>query len=343
MKRKSFVLRLLASGCLLFVLTGCNGQGKDVATGPSPKMSFEKLTYDLGEVGINTKRTDTVKFTNTGQAELKLVHVQGCCGVRVASDKTEYAPGEVGTLKVEWTAKPTPGEMMWRVIVYSNDRENREVTLLMKATLVRKIAVQPERLRLFLNEKNGGCPDIKLRSLDGRAFAITGLKSTSDCITAEYDPNVEAKQFVLHPKVDEEKMRNNLQGRLTFELTHPEGRIVTMLFDVLPKYTINPQMLIVLRAVPGTPTVRKIKVMNNYDKEAPQVTSVAPKGGTMAVKMLGQRQISKGCEVELEITPAAAAGDDKTVHTETFVLTLKNGEELSIVCSAYYVTARPEP
>jgi hypothetical protein len=343
MKRKSFVLCLLASGCLLFSLTGCNGLSKGAATGPSPKISFEKLKYNLGEVGVNSKRTDYIKFTNTGDAELKIVHVEGCCGVQVTVDKMEFAPGESGTLKMAWKGKPAPAVTSWRVVVHSNDKTNPEATLFMEATTVRRVVVEPGRLKLFLEEENAACPKVTIRSLDDKPFAITGLKSTADCITADFDPNAEATQFVLQPKVNMEKIRDNLQGRLTFELTHPEGSEATVLFDVLPRYTINPQMLVVLRAVPGTPMVRKIKIINNYDKEALQVESVASKGETMAVKMVGQKKTPDGCELELEITPAATGDEDKLVHTETFVLTLKSGEKLSIVCNAYYTTARAIP
>jgi len=38
----------------------------------SPKISFEKTVCDLGDVGQETKNTCEFKFTNTGQALLKI-------------------------------------------------------------------------------------------------------------------------------------------------------------------------------------------------------------------------------------------------------------------------------
>lgn len=339
MKRKPVVLSLLAAGCLSIVLAGCeSGLG---SKGPSPRITFEKNAYDFGEVGINTKRTDQIPFTNTGEALLKISDVEGCCGVNVTLDKTEFAPGETGLLKMDWTAKPKPTTMMWRLVVHSNDRANPEVTLMMKATLVQRITWEPKRLKLFLNEDNAGCPKLTIRSLDHRAFSINGLKSTADCITADYDPSTEATEFVLEPEVAVEKLQQNLQGSLSLDLSHPEGREIIILFDVLPKYTIDPKLLVMFRAQPGKPMVKKIKVMSHYG-QIPDVESMTSKSDTFAVKVLRQQVIPNGHELEVEITPLAPVVEGKTIYTGTLCLNLKGGEELSITCNAYYATSRPK-
>jgi hypothetical protein len=102
---------------------------------------------------------------------------------------------------------------------------------------------------------------------------------------------------------------------------------------------VSPQLLIIFGAEPGKPTVRKIKILSYYG-EAVEVESVASKGQTLAVKMLGQKAISNGYELEVEITPTAPAVEGKTLYTDTFSLNLKGGEELSITCNAYYATGR---
>lgn len=344
MKRISVVLSLLATGYLSVGLVGCGKNNRlttgSGAKGPSPKITFEKKAYDFGEVGVNTTRTDPIKFSNTGDALLKITRVEGCCGVHVKPDKTELKPGETGTLEMKWTAKRIPTTMMWRVVIQSNDRTNPQVILTMTAKLVQRIACEPEWLRLCMEKENAGCPKLTIRSLDKRPFSIKGIKSTADCITADYDPSKEATEFVLEPKVSMEKLKQNLQGRILFELSHPEGREVTVLFDVLPKYTMTPQLLIIFDAEPGKPMIKKIKVTSNFG-EQPDVESVSSKDDQFAVKMLGQKVLPKGsCEVEVEITPKAPSVEGKTVYTDTFSFNLKNGEELSITCNAYYATGK---
>ena len=341
MRRKYVVSGLLIASCFLFLQAGCgDGYEKPPGTkpaGPSPRITFEKLAYDFGEVGVNSKRTDEIAFQNTGEVSLKIMNIEGCCGVSVRVNKLEFSPGETGKMEVEWTAKSYPTTMMWRVTIHSNDKENPSLTLNMKATLVQRIAWEPERIKLCLNEENAGCPKIKIRSLDDRPFSITGLKSTAECVTAEFDSSKEAKEFVLEPKVDPEKIRQNLKGSLSLDLSHPEGREISILFDVVPKYTLTPQLLIVFGAAPGKPMTRKIKVLSNFGK-LPEVESIASKGEAIAVKMLGQKKIpgKDGYEIELEVTPTAPAVKGKTIYTDTFSLNLKGGEELSITCNAYY-------
>ncbi len=46
----------------------------------SPRISFEKTVCDLGDVGQGTKNTCEFKFTNTGQALLKIGKINQICG-----------------------------------------------------------------------------------------------------------------------------------------------------------------------------------------------------------------------------------------------------------------------
>jgi len=56
-----------------------------VAKGLSPKISFEKTVCDLGDVGQGTKNTCEFRFTNTGQALLKIGKITRTCGCTVFS------------------------------------------------------------------------------------------------------------------------------------------------------------------------------------------------------------------------------------------------------------------
>ena len=60
----------------------------------------------------------------------------------------------------------------------------------------------------MLDKDNAGCPKLALRSLDGQPFSIIAIRSPADCITATFDPDVKATEFVLEPKVHTEKLKN---------------------------------------------------------------------------------------------------------------------------------------
>ena len=341
MKRKCFILTLFVGGWMLFASSGCQEQTTKESTavatkpgGPAPKITFEKNVFDLGKVGPNSQNTSQINFTNTGEGRLKIIKVSKCCGVVAGlldPNKTDYAPGESGAVKVEWKAGPQPTDFSRQLVVHSNDPENPEVILTINATIVQKVVCEPPRLRLFLDEENAGCSAITIRSLDERPFSITAIKSTADVITADFDPSVEATKFVLQPKVDTEKLQKNLKGRINIDLTHPEGNAVTVLFDVLPKYTLDPPLILLFDAEPEKPTLKQISVLNNYKKEF-EIESVSSKGGVVGVKVLEQQKITSGYTLNLEITPPAAG--DK--FTDTLIINLKGGEKFSVMCNGYF-------
>jgi len=88
------------------------------ANKPAPEITFEKLVHDFGEIGAGTRNTCEFKFANTGNALLKIIRIQTCCGViaRLVGNKKEYAPGESGTLTVSYRASRYPGSLSRPVI-----------------------------------------------------------------------------------------------------------------------------------------------------------------------------------------------------------------------------------
>ncbi|MHC4462388.1 MAG: DUF1573 domain-containing protein [Planctomycetota bacterium] len=62
----------------------------------SPRISFERTVCD---------NTCEFKFTNTGQALLKIGKIKRTCGCTVFElDRKEYAPGQKGTIRVSYIA-----------------------------------------------------------------------------------------------------------------------------------------------------------------------------------------------------------------------------------------------
>jgi len=355
MKRNYLISALVVGSILLFQL-GCQEQAAQIekpATAPepavvvspqkaeaapaildkaAPKITFENIVYDFGQVGLGAqKRIAEFKFTNTGDGLLKIEDVEKCCGVVTTLDKTEYAPGESGLLKAEYQTSQQPGLDRKTLYVKSNDKTKARVALTLKAEVVSKITCEPKRLKLFLGEDNAGCPKIVLSSLDNQPFMINGFKSTADCITADVDSSVEATKFILEPKVDMEKLNNNLKGHVDISLTHQEEKTVEILFDVLPKFRIIPPLILAFNAEPQKPIVRKVTVLNNYGGNF-EIESALSKDNT--VKVLSREKIRNGYQLELEITPPPTEG--QTRFSDEFVIKIKDGDELKLVCRGIY-------
>jgi hypothetical protein len=297
----------------------------------APKIVFEQVILDFGEVGPGTRKVRELKFTNTGNAPLKIKKVEQCCGVTTKLDKRELAPGESGILKVNVHALARTGLMKRELDVVTNDPAKPKTTLGVRVKIVPKVAYEPKRLHLLLKKENAACPQITLNSLDGKAFSIQQIKSTGNVITVDIEPSAKAREFVLEPKVNMERLRSGLSGLVQIKLTHPECAEITIPFSALPKYKITPPQIIVLKPDPDKPIVRKIWILSNYNEDF-EVESTSAKNEL--IKVLKQKKIGSGYQFEVEVTPPPP--EEAKRFSDTFIINLENGETLSILLRGFY-------
>jgi len=299
----------------------------------APKITFEKVVHDFGELGPDTSRTTEFKFTNSGSGFLKINHVVTCCGVSAKSNKKLYWPGESGTVKIDYRPRKSLGSETKSLQVQSNDKENPEVELTVKAEIVAKVACEPKSFKLFFEGENTICPKITINSLDNQPFSITSFKSTLNCITADIDSSVNSTELVLEPKVNAENVRENMRGYIHINLTHPEYKTVKIPFDVITRFTINPPQIMVLNAEPKVPVKRDIWIINIFGQDF-EVESVSSQNNF--VKLLSQNKVSNNYQLELEITPPDIEGDQQ-VFTDVLYVKIRSGEKIAIPCQGLYL------
>lgn len=357
MRPSRLILTVLVMGCILLLQAGCEDQTMRsrelnpdwfkqqtwAVMGPSarvaaPRIVFEKVIHDFGNVGPGTNQLCEFRFTNTGDDVLKIGEISKTCGCTPFSlDKTEYAPGESGALKVRYYAEPQYGSTTKYLFVHNNDRQRPKVGLTIKARVIMKVRCEPQTLSLSLKYQNAGCPRITLTSIDNQPFSIQHFKSTANCITADYNPSLKATKFVLQPRVDMETLEKTLNGRIEIGLTHPECKMVTINLNVVPRFRINPRSIVVQGARAKQPVVRKIRIINNYKEDFELESALSKKD---IVKILSHKKFGNGYELELQITPPSAGG---RIFTETFYVNLKDGKKLEIPLSGFYsrIVAQP--
>ena len=304
------------------------------ANKPAPKIKFEKVVHDFGKITPGTKNVCEFKFTNAGDSLLKITKVSKTCGCTPYTlAKKEYEPGETGTLKVRYNASKRPASITRRLYVSSNDKANPKVTLSIKARIVKEIDYEPERLNLVLKDENAGCPEITLSSLDNKPFAIKQFKSTANYITADYDPSAKATKFVLQPKVNMEKLRKGLKGRIEISLTHPGYDTITIPFEVLSEFKSEPPSLIVFKAEPQEPITKEVWILSNYDEDFEIESASSQKD---IIRVLSQEKVGNRYKFELEITPPVPKGNRKFFN-DVFLVNIKGGDKLSIICRGFYL------
>jgi hypothetical protein len=299
-----------------------------------PEITFEKTVHDFGDIGPGSKNVCEFKFTNTGDSLLKITKVSKTCGCTPYTlEKKKYEPGESGALKVSYKAGVRPTSIIKRLFVSSNDKANPKVELTLKGKIALKIDYRPKKLELLLNKENAGCPEITIKSLDGKPFSIKRFKSTGGVITADFDSSVEATEFILQPKVDIEKLRKGLNGHIEITLTHPEESVAVVSFSMLPRFKIAPPSLIVYKAESERPVTREVWILSNYDEEFEVESTSTQKG---AIKVLSQGRKDNRYRFELEITPPAPTKGKGRFFTDKFFVNIKGGERLEVTCRIFY-------
>ena len=360
MKHVGYILNLSVISCFLLLQLGCQEQAKaaeepvqqltTVETAISqpeaetktendesksvPIITFESTVHDFGKIGPATKNICEFKFTNTGTGLLKVNRkIKATCGCTVPTlKKTDYASGESGTITVKYRAGKRPGSTTKHMYVSSNDPAKPKAKLTVKGRIALKVGYEPEKLNLLLNKENASCPDITLTSLDDQPFSIKQFKSTPDCITADYNSLVEATEFIIKPKVDIDKLKQGLNGRIDIMLTHPKCDIITIPFNALPNFKVTPASIMVLNAKAQEPTKKEIWVLNNYNENF-EIESTSSNKNT--IKVLGQQKIDNRYKLELEIVPPVTENNQKS-FTDVFFINIKDGEKLQVKCRGIY-------
>ncbi len=301
------------------------------------EITFDNTVFDFGDILGKSKNTCEYKFKNTGTGNLEIGDIKSTCGCTAFElSKKSYAPGQSGTIQVEYSASIKPGPTAKHLYVPSNARNNPRVELTVKANIILKVRVEPRRLTLAMDKENAACPPMTLSSIDNKPFRITSFHSTNDVITVEFDPNAAATKFVLQPKVNIEKLSKRLNGHIKIELTHPQCDLVSASYITPPLYKTNPATIIIQNADPTESIRRQVLIESNYGSNF-QIESVSSEKGTM--QLVGQKYVDKGIELEVQINPPPQAMKTR-FFTDRLYVQIKNGVKLQVHASMWFTKAK---
>lgn len=305
-------------------------------------ITFETTVHDFGEVGPRSKNTCEFRFKNTGTGTLtvggKIDSTCGCTATKL--DKTAYAPGKEGTIKVTYTASTLATTARKYLTVHSNDRNNPQTKLLIKAKIVPRVAYEPKRLDIELEGKTTTCPAIKLRSLDGKPFSVTGILCTGNSLRADFDPSASAKEFTIQPKPNVEVLERVPGGYLLLKLSHPECKQVKIRYQARSEFQFYPDSVMVYGARPDAPTWKYVFLANNHGKDF-EIESFSSEHGL--VEVLEETKVSNnvkpGSRYRLKLSIKAPEGaDERRIFADTLSIRLADGHMLKLDCRGMYST-----
>lgn len=302
----------------------------------TPHIAFKAMSHDFGEIRPGSKyNVCEFVFTNTGDAPLVISEIQTSCNCTPAfleNDKREYAPGESG--KVLAGYKDTElGEMIKHIYIASNDPVNPVSELAIKAVVVGAIDCEPKTLNLSLIKENGGCPQIVVKSLDNKPFAITGFQSTGNAITVNFNPGVTATKFILTPSVDMTKLSGSPQGNFRISLSRSDCELVSGTYYSPPRFSASPQRILITSADPKKSVIKTINVISNYDEDFSIDPSLSGKG---IVSITDIKPIGSGYQLTVEIDPPAQESSRNRMFSDNISIGLKGIGNIQIPLNGYY-------
>jgi len=348
-------LSVITTACFVLFVCGCE-EGSTAQSGPikaqvaqagqstgqaetvtkqkiGPKIEFESTLHNFGEIAPGTTNICEFKFKNVGDETLRVGKVRASCGCTAATlTKNDYKPGEDGVIRVKYHSDQQPGPKSKHLYVPSNDREQPKVRLIIDAHIVYKVVFEPEKLKLQLNQENAGCPEVTLESKDGKPFAITSVHSSKNCITADFEPKLQAKKFVLQPKVNMDVLNEHLKGEVDFRLSHPQCRVIKIPYSARPLFRFSPPSVVIFDVGDRKTVEKEVMLYSNYDMDFEIDSTSSNKG---LVKVRDTRKIDKQYKLVLEITPPVS-NSGRRLFTDTLTVSMKDGRQVKLLCRGFY-------
>jgi hypothetical protein len=99
-------------------------------------------------------------------------------------------------------------------------------------------------------------------------------------------------------------------------------------------------MIILWDSKPEQTVVKKIDVINNYRKDF-EIESVSSKRNIVGMKVLEQRKIRNGYQLDLELTPPTIK--NKSGFMDELSVNIQGGEKLTVRCNGRYPRTKPRP
>jgi hypothetical protein len=152
------IKRFVPLALALTLLAACDNSKMGPSAGPGGDPKIEIVggdTIDWGSVAPGTLKK-VVKITNTGGDTLKITEVKPSCGCTTAPlDKKVLPPGDTASMEVSVDVAHSSGEVSKHMTISSNDSTRPQISVTLRANLVRAITVEPSFFPVPSNAKAG--------------------------------------------------------------------------------------------------------------------------------------------------------------------------------------------
>ncbi len=237
-----------------------------------PLIKFEEIHKNFGKVPDTDDLIHKFNFTNAGTGTLIIHEVKPSCGCTTTSlERSDYAPGQGGSIDVDWDPKGH-GPQSKTITIRSNSKRTPIVQLRISATIEPFLVVTPPRAEFNLVQR-GTVPELLLTiSCQDKDLEILEVQGTTPDLEAslvapakdgkaqirvsisEKNPRRGIRRF--YPKV-KVKARAKIRGAsFPVEHTHEISVLATIYDELAP----DPAFFGVGRVAPGSMIVKEVTV-----------------------------------------------------------------------------------
>lgn len=200
-----------------------------------PKAVVAEPIKDAGTVAKGEKVIHAFLIKNEGDAPLAVTDVRASCGCTVASFDATIAPGQTGQVRVEVDTSTFNGAIAKGVTAYTNDTDNPQFELTVRAKVEPYVFVKPGYARFITvqGEKEGTISQT-LWASDGASLEVTQAESPYPYLTVTYREakadervaDVTGKQWRIEMTLDANAAVGALTEYVTVHTNHPKQKLV---------------------------------------------------------------------------------------------------------------------
>ncbi|WP_207691158.1 DUF1573 domain-containing protein [Desulfonema limicola] len=143
-----------------------------------PEIKFDDTSYNFGIAGPGEEIKHIFKFINTGTSLLEIENISTDCGCTAALiSNQKILPNGKGEIEITFKTGRYEGKQKGTITIYSNDLNNKKVSLIVEGEVKRDIAVIPEGLALGDIEQGKSINNtVKILQLSSEALVINKLE-----------------------------------------------------------------------------------------------------------------------------------------------------------------------
>ena len=266
----------------------------------APQAVVPQSVIDVGRVPKGQDIDHTFEILNEGSAPLEIVRVKPTCGCTVVDYDKVIGPGESGSLEAKVVTSEFRGPIAKSIRVFTNDTDNPEISLVVKADVRAQIDVSPGYARFVVVQgEEYGTREQIIWSPDHDLLEITRVESPFDYVEVSYrklergdsDYRSGSNRWQVDVTLDDDAPIGPMADYIRIATNHPRQKIVRIPVSgiVRPILAVTPQVADFGRRDPSVEHEATLEIKNL---------------GNMAVELANASTDIAGLEAEVESVEA---------------------------------------